>query len=192
MVCLDDVVEIFRSAVLSVAAQFTFTLQPMNGFGYEPSLSVAIECGGQHRIVFMFSAAQLRVILRALVNVAPYIFDDVVEQLTANDENNQQTSEEILLPTIDGLPDDKQIRFAPRLVFTGHTAIPLENEINLLTETEAAFTPPQPKKTLSKKTKTPTPIETAQNEFAMRTRSILRSQSQVDSRFVHNRLRTQR
>ena len=45
----------------------------------------------------MFSAAQLRVFLRALVSIDPYAFDDVAEHLAANDENNQQTSEEILL-----------------------------------------------------------------------------------------------
>jgi hypothetical protein len=45
----------------------------------------------------MFSAAQLRVVLRALVSIDRYAFDDVAEHLTANDENNQQTSEEILL-----------------------------------------------------------------------------------------------
>ena len=70
----------------------------------------------------MFSAAQLRVFLRALVNIDPYTFDDVAEQLAANDENNQQTSEEILLSTIDGLPDDKLTGFALRLVLTAHTA----------------------------------------------------------------------
>ena len=86
----------------------------------------------------------------------------MAEQLAANDENNEQTSEEILLSTIDGLPDDKLIGFALRLVFTGHIAIPRENEIDFLTEAEAAFTPPQSKKTASKKTKTPTPFETAQ------------------------------
>ena len=90
----------------------------------------------------MFSAAQLRVFLRALVTIDPYAFDDVAEHLAANDENNQQTSEEILLSTIDGLPDDKLTGFALRLVFTGHTAIPRENEIDFLTEAEAAFTPP--------------------------------------------------
>ncbi len=78
----------------------------------------------------MFSAAQLRVFLRALVNIDPYTFDDVAEQLTANDESNQQTSEEILLSTIDGLPDDKLTGFALRLVFTGHTPIPRESEID--------------------------------------------------------------
>ena len=51
----------------------------------------------------MFSAAQLRVFLRALVNIDPYTFDDVAEHFAADDENNEQTSEEILLSTIDGL-----------------------------------------------------------------------------------------
>ena len=114
----------------------------------------------------MFSAAQLRVFLRALVTIDPYAFDDVAEQLAANDENNQQTSEEILLSTIDGLPDDKLTGFALRLVLTAHTPIPRESEIDFLTEAEAAFAPPQPKKTASKKTKTPTPIKAAQKTAA--------------------------
>jgi hypothetical protein len=33
MVCLDYVVQTFRGAVLGGAARFTFTLQPMDGFG---------------------------------------------------------------------------------------------------------------------------------------------------------------
>jgi ParB family chromosome partitioning protein len=90
----------------------------------------------------------------------------VAEQLAANDENNQQTSEEILLSTIDGLPDDKLTGFALRLVLTAHTAIPREGEIDFLTEAEAAFAPPQPKKTASKKAKTPTPIKTDQKTAA--------------------------
>src|SRR5258705_9825108 len=72
----------------------------------------------------MFSAALLRVFLRALVNIDPYAFDDIAERLAASDENNQQTSEEILLSTIDGLPDDKLPGFALRLVLTAHTPIP--------------------------------------------------------------------
>ena len=117
----------------------------------------------------MFSAAQLRVFLRALVTIDPYAFDDVAEHLAANDENNQQTSEEILLSTIDGLPDDKLTGFALRLVFTGHTAIPRENEIDFLTEAEAAFAPLQPKKTASKKAKAPAPIKAAQKTAAKKT-----------------------
>ena len=114
----------------------------------------------------MFSAAQLRVFLRALATIDPYAFDDVAEQLAANDENNEQTSEEILLSTIDGLPDDKLAGFALRLVLTAHTPITREGELDLLTEAEAAFAPPQPKKTASKKAKTPTPIKATEKNAA--------------------------
>ena len=117
----------------------------------------------------MFSAAQLRVFLRALVSIDPYGFDNVAEHLAVNDENNQQTSEEILLSTIDGLPDDKLTGFALRLVLTAHTAIPRESEIDFLTEAEAAFAPLQPKKTASNKAKKTTPIKAAQKTAAKKT-----------------------
>ena len=117
----------------------------------------------------MFSAAQLRVFLRALVTIDPYAFDDVAEHLAANDENNQQTSEEILLSTIDGLPDDKLTGFALRLVLTGHTPIPRESETDFLTEAEAAFASSQPKKTATKKAKATTPIKAAQKSAAKKT-----------------------
>jgi ParB family chromosome partitioning protein len=96
----------------------------------------------------------MRVFLRALVTIDPYAFDDVAEQLAANDENNEQTSEEILLSAIDGLPDDKLTVFALRLVLTAHTPIPRESEIDFLTEAEAAFAPSEPKKSANKKAKT--------------------------------------
>ena len=118
----------------------------------------------------MFSAAQLRVFLRALVTIDPYAFDDVAEQLAANDENNQQTSEEILLSTIDGLPDDKLTGFALRLVITAHIPIPREGELDYLAEAETAFAPSQPKKAASKKTTTtPTPIKAAKKSAAKKT-----------------------
>jgi ParB family chromosome partitioning protein len=62
-----------------------------------------------------------------------YAFDDVAEQLAANEENTQQTSEEILLSIIDGLQNDKLTGFALRLALTAHTAIPRESEIDFLT-----------------------------------------------------------
>jgi ParB family chromosome partitioning protein len=73
---------------------------------------------------------------------------------------------ETTLSTIDGLPDDKLTGFALRLVLTAHTTIPRESELDLLTEAEAAFAPPHPKKTVSKKAKTPTPIKAAQKTAA--------------------------
>jgi ParB family chromosome partitioning protein len=116
----------------------------------------------------MFSAAQLRVFLRALVNIDPYTFDDVAENFA--DKNNQQTSEEILLSTIDGLPDDKLTGFALRLVITAHIPIPREGELDYLAEAETAFAPPQPKKTATKKTTTtPTPIKAAKKGAAKKT-----------------------
>jgi ParB family chromosome partitioning protein len=72
----------------------------------------------------MFSAAQLRAFLRALVSIDPYVFHDVAEHLAANDENNQQTSEEILLSPPS---TDCQMTGSPgalRLVFTAHIPIP--------------------------------------------------------------------
>jgi hypothetical protein len=54
----------------------------------------------------------------------------------------------------------------PSVVLTAHTPIPRESEIDFLTEAEAAFAPPQPKKTASKKAKTPTPIKTTQKTTA--------------------------
>jgi ParB family transcriptional regulator, chromosome partitioning protein len=114
----------------------------------------------------MLSAAQLRVFLRALVNIDTYAFDDVAEHLAADDEYNEQTSEEILLSTIDGLPD-KLTAFALRLVFTGHTAIPRESEIDFLTEAEAAFAPPQPKKAARVRRSRTKPESNKQDEPSM-------------------------
>ncbi len=90
-----------------------------------------------------FNAAQWRVFLRALLNLDPYTFiDDLAAHFAGNDENDQQTSEDVLLTAIDGLPDDKLTGFALRLALTGHAAIPREGEIDLLAEAEAAFAPP--------------------------------------------------
>ncbi len=97
-----------------------------------------------------FSAEQLRTFLRALANIDPYTFaDDVAEFFDTDEQTNQLTAEEILLSTLDKLADDKLTGFALRLVLTGHTPIPSEKEIDFLTEAEAAFVPPQPKKTVS-------------------------------------------
>ncbi len=105
-----------------------------------------------------FTAAQLRVLLRAIVNLDPYTFaDDLAEDIA--DENEQRSAEEVLLSTIDNTTDDKLTRFALRLALSGHVGIPRENEFDFLTEAEAAFAPPQPKKKSSNKAKTPTPIK---------------------------------
>jgi ParB family chromosome partitioning protein len=110
----------------------------------------------------MFTAAQLRIFLRALVNLDPYTFTDYAAEHFAADENNQQTAEEVLLFTIGNLADDKLTSFALRLALTGHTDIPQENEFDFLTEAESAFVPPPPtKEAKPKKMKTATPIKAA-------------------------------
>jgi ParB family chromosome partitioning protein len=111
----------------------------------------------------MFTAAQLRMFLTALVNVDPYDFiDDVAAYFGGDDENNRQTAEEILASTIASLPDDKLTGFALRLVLTGHTAIPREGEVDFLAEAESAFVPPQPRKSgKPKKAKAPKPVNTS-------------------------------
>jgi ParB family chromosome partitioning protein len=111
----------------------------------------------------MFNAAQLRVFLRALVNLDPYTFaDDVAEHFAAEDENNDKSAEEILLATVDGLTDDKLTGFALRLVLTGNIPITREGEVDSLAEAETAFVPAKPKKTATKTAKAPTPMKAAQ------------------------------
>ncbi len=108
-----------------------------------------------------FSAAQLRMLLRALVNLDPYTFaDDVAEEIAGGDGNENRTAEEVLLAAIDGLGNEKLTGFALRLALTSHVAIPREGEVDFLAEAEALFLqPPQPKKASSKKTGKPTPIK---------------------------------
>ncbi len=106
-----------------------------------------------------FTTAQLRVLLRAIVNLDPYTFaDDLAEDIA--DENEQRSAEEVLLSTIDNTADDKLTRFALRLALAGHVGIPRESEFDFLTEAEAVFAPPQPKKNgSSKQAKKLTPIK---------------------------------
>ncbi len=86
------------------------------------------------------NAAQLRVLLRAIVNLDPYTFaDDLAEDIA--DENGRRSAEEVLLATIDATGDDKLTRFAIRLALFGHVGIPRENELDFLTEADAVFAP---------------------------------------------------
>ena len=114
-----------------------------------------------------FSATQLRVFLRALVNLDPYTFtDDVAEHFAGDDENHNKSAEEILLEVVDGLTDDKLTGFALRLVLTGSTPIPRDGEADSLTDAAAAFLPAKPQKKANKTTKTPTPIKAATKKSA--------------------------
>jgi ParB family chromosome partitioning protein len=107
------------------------------------------------------SAAQLRVLLRAFVNLDPYTFaDDLAEDIAGDNENEHRSAEEVLLATIDATTDDKLTRFALRLALAGHVGIPREGEFDLLTEAEGVFAPLPPKKrAATKKAKEPAPIE---------------------------------
>ena len=104
------------------------------------------------------NATQLRVLLRAIVNLDPYTFaDDLAEDIA--DENEQRSAEEVLLATLDATADDKLTRFSIRLALSGHVGIPRENELDFLTEAEAVFAPPQAKakKTRNAPVTMPTP-----------------------------------
>ena len=118
------------------------------------------------------TAAQLRVLLRALVNLDPYTFtDDLAEEIAGENENEQRTAEEILLSAIDGLEDNKLTGFALRLALIGHIDIPREGEFDFLAEAESAFATPQAKNAASKKpkVKTPTPIKAASKSATKKT-----------------------
>jgi ParB family chromosome partitioning protein len=94
-----------------------------------------------------FTPVQLRVFLRALVNLDPYtLTDDVAEHFADDDGSNQRTAEEILASALIETPDEKLTSFALRIVLTGYVAIPPEGEIDLLAEAADAFAPPQPNK----------------------------------------------
>jgi ParB family chromosome partitioning protein len=88
----------------------------------------------------LFSPAQLRVLLRAIVNLDPYTFaDDLADDLAGENENEQRPAEEVLLSTIDSLTDDKLNGFAVRLALAGHRGIPREGESDFLAEADQAF-----------------------------------------------------
>jgi ParB family chromosome partitioning protein len=107
------------------------------------------------------NAAQLRVLLRALVNLDPYTFaDDLADDIAGDNENEQRSAEEVLLSTIDATADDKLTRFALRFALAGHIGIPREGEFDFLAEARTVFAPQEPtKKVAAKKAKQPTPVE---------------------------------
>ena len=108
----------------------------------------------------MFTAAQLRVVLRAIVNLDPYTFaDDLAEDIAADNENEKRSPEELLLATIDTTADAKLTAFALRLALSGHVCIPRENEFDFLTEAQAVFLAPKPKNVSRGKDKKPTLVK---------------------------------
>jgi ParB family chromosome partitioning protein len=108
-----------------------------------------------------FSAAQLRVFLRALLSLDPFtLIDDLAAHFAGDDEDDQRCAEEVLLTTLGGLSEDQITGFALRLAFSGHTAIPREGEIDFLAEAEAALVTPEPREPAGAK-KAKAPIEAA-------------------------------
>ncbi len=108
----------------------------------------------------LFTAAQLRVFVRALIHLDPYtLTEDVAEHFAGDDENHQRTADEILAAALTQTLDEKLTGFALRIVLTGSIAIPREDEFDLLAESEAVFTPPKAAKKPVKKPKTPTLIK---------------------------------
>lgn len=106
-----------------------------------------------------FTPAQLRVLLRAIVNLDPYTFAD---DLAVENENEQRTAEEVLLSTIDTLRDDGLTGFAIRLALAGHRGIPREGDLDFLAEAEMVFAPPPPtEEQRPKKARKPTQIKAA-------------------------------
>ncbi len=102
---------------------------------------------------------QLRVLLRAIVNLDPYtLADDLAEKLIPEREGEPRSAEEVLLAAIYTTADDKLTRFAIRLALSSHVRIPRENEPDFLTEADAVFAPQaQPKqKAKSRKSAKPT------------------------------------
>ena len=96
----------------------------------------------------VFNAAQLRALLRALVNLDPYSFaDDLAVEVNGNAQDDRRSADEVLTSAIDGLGDAELTTFAIRLALSGHRGIPRENEIDHLSEAEAASlesSPPSP------------------------------------------------
>ena len=87
-----------------------------------------------------FNADQLRMLLRALVNLNPYsLANDLAIELDDDEENDRRSVDEVLLTTISGLADDKLTGFALQLALSGHRGIPREDEFDFLAEAEAVF-----------------------------------------------------
>ncbi len=88
----------------------------------------------------------MRVFLSGLVNLDPYAFaEDVAAFYVGGNENKQQSAEEVLSCTLATLPAEKLTGFALRLVLTGYTDIPRENDFDFLAQAEAAFVTRRPR-----------------------------------------------
>jgi ParB family chromosome partitioning protein len=121
-----------------------------------------------------FTAPQLRVLLRAFITCDLYGQSDVVATHYAGvDDDNNQSSEEILLSVADRLEEVQLPELALRLALCSHIRIPKENEIDHLAEVEKVFAPKQAKRPTTKKrtVRKPTPArgKTAKKKASKRT-----------------------
>lgn len=102
-----------------------------------------------------FTGPQWRVFLSALIKFYPYDFTEEMAAFHAgDDESSQQTPEEVLLSTLNSLPDDKLTRFALCLVLSGHIDTLRENDFDFLTQAAAVFDPPPPTASRAKGSRT--------------------------------------
>lgn len=112
-----------------------------------------------------FTAPQLRVLLRAFITCDLYGQSDVVAtHYAGEDDDNNQSSDEILLSVADRLEEVQLPELALRLALCSHVRIPNENEIDHLAEVEKVFAPKQAKKPTAKKKPTPAKGKTAKNK----------------------------
>ena len=72
--------------------------------------------------------------------------------LTVCTDNNCPVHNPSEAARITNLPDEKLTQFALRLVLTGHTDTPRENDFDFLAQTAAVFGPPNPKPSKTKAT----------------------------------------
>ena len=92
-----------------------------------------------------FSAGQMRLFLRLLVNVNPYEFlEEVAAHFAKGDEESERTDEEIVLAALSTTADEKLTSFGLRIVLSDHVRIPAANETDFLPEAERVFPPAKP------------------------------------------------
>lgn len=116
-----------------------------------------------------FTADQMRLFLRLLVNVNPYEFlEEVAAHYANGDEESERTDEEIVLAALSTTVDEKLTSFALRIVLSDHVRIPAANEPDLLTEAERVFAPEKEKPTPKKPNAKPALVKTDAKKGASR------------------------
>jgi hypothetical protein len=101
------------------------------------------------------------VLLRAFITCDLYGQSDVVATHYAGEDDDNQSSEEILLSVADRLEEVQLPELALRLALCSHIRIPNENEIDHLAEVEKVFAPKQAQKRTAKEkaVRKPTPAK---------------------------------